>query len=88
MTCQRPYTAVDRMLAWVADAYLTEEPERRHHQRFGQVDVVVVERSGEPTKVFLANAEGVIVEATAGELLDAADFVRVLMAETLARNSP
>lgn len=87
MSKVRPLTAVDRMLAWVGGAYFESEPKRRTHERFGQLDVVVVEQGGESTVVYLTNDEGVIVEARAWELLEAADFLQAVMAETLARRS-
>lgn len=79
----RPITPVDRMLAWSdsADRASGEKPKarRRTHRRFGQLDVVVIYRSGEPTIVYLTNDEGVIVEAKASELIAAADAVREAM---------
>lgn len=75
----RPITAVDRMLAYADKVDGTAEPRRRTHRRFGQLDVVVVERDGAPTVVYLTNDEGVIVEATAAELLQAASAVRLVL---------
>lgn len=80
----RPITSVDRMLAW-SDGFedAIGEPRRarrRTHRRFGKLDVVVVETTGEPTVVYLTNEEDVIVEARPKELLDAADAVRDLLA--------
>ena len=77
----RPITAVDRMLAYADKVDGTAEPRRRTHRRFGQLDVVVVERDGAPTVVYLTNgSDATIVEASAGELAEAADAVRTLMA--------
>ena len=61
----------------------TGEPQdtrRRTHFRFGQLEVVVVERAAEPTTVYLTNGEAVIVEALATELIQAADAVQKLLA--------
>ena len=74
----RPITAVDRMLAW-ADKADPPKSRRRTHRRFGKLDIVVIERAGEPTVVYLTNDEGVIVEATVAELLQAAAAVRLLL---------
>lgn len=83
----RPITPVDRMLAWSdrVERAIGDEPKvrRRTHRRFGKLDVVVIERTGEPTVVYLTNEEDVIVEAKAKELVDAARFV-----EELLRNPP
>lgn len=79
MKSPRPITAVDRMLAYADRVDGTAEPRRRTHRRFGQLDVVVVERDGAPTVVYLTNDEGVIVEATAAELLQAASAVRLIL---------
>ncbi len=79
MKSPRPITAVDRMLAYADRVDGTAEPRRRTHRRFGQLDVVVVERDGAPTVVYLTNDEGVIVEATAAELLQAASAVRLVL---------
>ena len=76
----RPITAVDRMLSW-SDQVTGDSPKarRRTHRRFGKLDLVVVETTGEPTIVYLTNDEGVIVESTAAELLQAAAAVRLLL---------
>jgi len=85
----RPLTAVDRMLAWsddndraAADAGFGDPPKarRRTHRRFGQLDVVVVERTDASTVVYLTNDEGVIVEAKASELIEAVAAVQELLA--------
>ena len=81
----RPITPVDRMLAWSDDAEraIGDEPKarRRTHRRFGKLDVVIIERTGEPTIVYLTNDEGSeIIEAKAADLLEAADAVRDLLA--------
>lgn len=80
----RPITPVDRMLAWSDDMERTmgdvPKARRRTHRKFGKLDVVVVERTGEPTIVYLTNEEDVIVEAKVKELFDAADAVRELLA--------
>ena len=74
----RPITAVDRMLAW-ADKADPPKARRRTHYRFGKLDLVVIERTDEPTTVYLTNDEGVIVESTVAELLQAAAAVRLLL---------
>ena len=81
----RLITGVDRMLAWSdrADRALGEpaKSRRRTHLRFGKLDLIVVEVTGEPTVVYLTNgSDATIVEASAGELAEAADAVRTLMA--------
>jgi hypothetical protein len=80
----RPITAVDRMLSW-ADQTTGDSPKarRRTHYRFGKLDLVVIERTDEPTVVYLTNDEGVIVEAEAWELLQAADALREMLANPL-----
>lgn len=81
----RPITPVDRMLAWSdgVERAIGDEPKgrRRTHRRFGKLDLVVIERSGEPTVVYLSNDEGVIVEARPSELFDAAETVREVLAK-------
>lgn len=89
----RPITAVDRMLAWVdrvdpstrVEAARAGHPyaRRRTHRRFGQLDLVVVEQTDVPTVVYLSNDEGVIVETTATDMLEAADAVRDLLTRPL-----
>ena len=78
-----PITPVDRMLAWSDDAEraIGDEPKarRRTHRRFGKLDVVVVERTGEPTIVYL-NDNDAIIETKASNLLEAADAVREILA--------
>lgn len=80
MTKPRPITPVDRMLSW-SDQATGDSPKarRRTHRRFGKLDLVIVERTDEPTTVYLTNEEGVIVESTAAELLQAAAAVRLLL---------
>jgi hypothetical protein len=81
----RPITAIDRMLAWSdsADRATGGVPvvRRRTHRRIGQLDLVVVEQDGSHTIAYLSNDEGVIVEASATALLEAADVVRDLLAK-------
>lgn len=81
MKSPRPITAVDRMLAWAdrADPGRVRAHRRRTHRRFGKLDLVVFEHAGEATTVYLSNDEGVIIEATVEELLQAADAVRDLL---------
>jgi len=81
----RPLTAVDRLLAYgdqlgraLGD---TLKARRRTHRRFGKLDVVIVEQTGEPTKVYLTNGtDATVVEATASELTQAAAAIQELMA--------
>ncbi len=78
----RPITGVDRMLAH-EDAVTrslgdTVKARRRTRLQFGKLEVILVETTDEPTMVYLANGEH-IVEATAGELSDAAAGVAKLL---------
>lgn len=81
----RPLTAVDRALAYGDKLSLaigeTVKARRRTHYRFGRLDVVVVETTDEPTKVYLTRDEPNpdIVEVTAGELAQAAAAVGELL---------
>jgi hypothetical protein len=62
----------------------TKKARRRTVRRFGRLEIVIVEESGEPTKVYLTNdadISGSVVEATAGELALAATAVRELLAD-------
>jgi hypothetical protein len=82
----RPLTEIDRMLAFgdALDAAGGETPKarRRTHRRFGHLDVIVIEVTGEATKVYLSNTEdgSAIVEATALELAQTAAAVAELLA--------
>ena len=75
---------IDRMLAYEDGIKRvigeTVKARRRTVLRFGQLEVVVVEETGEQTKVYLSNDEGSITEATAAELASAAAAVRELLA--------
>lgn len=76
----RTITTADRALAYAdrLDRALDNPPKdrRRTHFRFGKLDVVVVEQAGEPTTVYLEEADSdVVVEATAAELAQAAAAV-------------
>jgi hypothetical protein len=80
----RPLTAVDKLLAYgdSIDRALgeTSKARRRTHRRFGKLDVVLVEQTDEPTVVYLTNGgDADIVEATAGELAEAAAAVKELL---------
>jgi hypothetical protein len=85
VTERRPITDVDRMLAH--DDKITRaigetvKARRRTHLRFGQLTVVVVEQTDEPTQLYLTNGaeDAQIVEATSTELTDAATAVRKLL---------
>lgn len=81
----RPITGADRALAHgdrltraIGD---TVKPRRRTHFKFGKLEVVVVETSGEPTTVYLTNGEqsADLVEATAAELAQAAAAVQQIL---------
>ena len=85
MTKPRPITAVDRVLAYgdkiavaIGEAV---KARRRTHRRCGQLDVIVVETAGEPTKVYLTHgeADSDILELTAVELAETAAVVRDLL---------
>ena len=89
MTTRR-ITDVDRMLAHEDGIKRvlgeTEKARRRTVRKFGRLEVVIVEETGEVTKVYLTNGaeEGAVVEATASELAQAASAVR----ETLSNLPP
>jgi hypothetical protein len=80
----RRITDVDRMLAFEDGINRTiDKPikgRRRTVRKFGQLEVIVVEETGESTQVYLTNGDGVIVEMTASELAEAAATVRELLA--------
>ena len=82
----RPITDVDRVLAYDDKLALaigdTVKARRRTHRRCGRIDVIIVETTDEPTKVYLSEGEqdSVIVEVTADELTQAAASVRELLA--------
>jgi hypothetical protein len=61
----------------------TVKARRRTVRRFGKLEVVIVEETGEPTKVYLTNGaeEGAVVEATANELIEASGTVLKLLAD-------
>jgi hypothetical protein len=81
----RRITETDRMLAYSDRIERATgrrgSARRRTHRQFGQLDLIIVEETGRPTTVYMENEDsGVIVEATADELLQAAAAVRELLA--------
>jgi hypothetical protein len=87
----RRITPIDRLLAWAdrAEAAAGEAPKarRRTHHRAGKLDVVIVERTGEPTIVYVSEGDEpspVIIQASAADLIEAAAFVR----EAIGRPPP
>ena len=76
MTTRR-ITDVDRMLAHEDGIKRvlgeTAKARRRTVRKFGRLEVIIVEETGEPTKVYLTNGaeEGAVVEATVSELVQA-----------------
>lgn len=79
----RKINDVDRMLSFEdvvkRSTGKTSKARRRTVRKFGQLEVVVVEETDEPTQVFLANGDAVIVRATVGELEQAAASVREIL---------
>jgi len=81
----RRITDVDRMLSF--DDSLkraigeTVKARRRTVRRFGRLEIVIVEETDEPTKVYLTNGadDGAVVEATSMELAQAANAVHELL---------
>ena len=82
----RPLTHIDRVLAYgdrmdrsLGQAHAAAR--RRTHFRFGALDVVIVEETNQPTKVYLENeGSDALVETTAADLAEAANAVLKLLA--------
>lgn len=79
---------VDRMLAFEDNLKQvtgeTVKARRRTVRQFGQLQVIIVEETGEHTKVYLSNGDAQVIEATeatASELAQAAEAVRKALAK-------
>jgi len=82
----RRITSVDRLLAYEDDFKRvmgeTKQARRRTVRQFGKLGVIIVEETGEPTKLYLygTDDDSVIVETTASELERATSGVREVLA--------